>query len=219
MDEEEWLACVHPMPMLEFVVGRVSDRKLRLFACACCRLPAVSRLLRSEQSQAVIRAAEWASDREGSWEHVILSASAAPRGWVSGGPWRSPNPVRLPPSSQAERAVLSLAAEDAWEGAYGVVRQGGNLLGSRPCGLLRDVVGPLPFRAVRIPSAWLAWNDATVPRIAQDIYDERAFYRLPVLADALEDAGCTDRDILGHLRGTGPHVRGCWALDLVLEKT
>jgi hypothetical protein len=51
------------------------------------------------------------------------------------------------------------------------------------------------------------------------IYDERAFDRLPVLADALEDAGCADADLLGHLRGPGPHVRGCWAVDLILGKS
>jgi hypothetical protein len=50
------------------------------------------------------------------------------------------------------------------------------------------------------------------------IAEDRAFDRLPILADALEDAGCDDGDLLAHLRGDGPHVRGCWALDLVLER-
>jgi hypothetical protein len=57
-----------------------------------------------------------------------------------------------------------------------------------------------------------------VPKLAASIYEQRAFDRLPVLADALEEAGCTDADILGHLRGPGPHVRGCWAVDLILGK-
>jgi hypothetical protein len=65
---------------------------------------------------------------------------------------------------------------------------------------------------------WLCWHGGTIPKLAQAIYDERAFDRLPVLADALEEAGCTDADLLGHLRGPGPHVRGCWALDLLLGK-
>ena len=55
-------------------------------------------------------------------------------------------------------------------------------------------------------------------KLAQAIYEERDLRRLPVLADALEDAGCEDADLLGHLRGPGRHVRGCWALDLVLGK-
>jgi hypothetical protein len=54
--------------------------------------------------------------------------------------------------------------------------------------------------------------------LAQAIYEDRAFDRLPVLADALEDAGCTNSDLLGHLRGPGPHARGCWVLDLLLGK-
>jgi hypothetical protein len=65
----------------------------------------------------------------------------------------------------------------------------------------------------------LAWNDDTVPKLAQAIYEERAFDRLPVLADALEDAGCTNEDLLVHLRGPGPHLRDCWALDLLLGKS
>ena len=63
------------------------------------------------------------------------------------------------------------------------------------------------------------WNDATLPRLARSIYQERAFDRLPILADALEDAGCDNADILNHLRGPGPHARGCWLVDLLLEQT
>jgi hypothetical protein len=81
--------------------------------------------------------------------------------------------------------------------------------------LLREVVGN-PFRPVRLHPAWLGWADQTVPRLAEGVYEEGAFDRLPILADALEDAGCTCADILSHLRGPGPHVRGCWALDLIL---
>jgi hypothetical protein len=65
----------------------------------------------------------------------------------------------------------------------------------------------------------LAWNDATVARLAAAIYDDRAFDRLPVLADALEEAGCDDAQILGHLRSRGAHVLGCWAVDAVLGKS
>src|SRR5262249_39772461 len=81
--------------------------------------------------------------------------------------------------------------------------------------LLRDVVGN-PFRPPRVDPAWLAAGVA-VP-LAEAIYDERAFDRLPILADALGDAGCSDAERLAHLRSRGPHVRGCWAVDLVLSK-
>jgi hypothetical protein len=69
-----------------------------------------------------------------------------------------------------------------------------------------------------VNSAWLTWNNATVPAIAQRICDERTFHDLPILADALEEAGCTDADILAHCRGGGEHVRGCWVVDSILGK-
>src|SRR5262249_24287962 len=93
-------------------------------------------------------------------------------------------------------------------------------------GLRRDIIGPLPFREVHIVPRWLAWNDGTVRRLAAAIYEERALpsgtldtVRLAVLADALEESGCTDAELLAHLRSPGPHVRGCLALDTVLGKS
>jgi hypothetical protein len=83
--------------------------------------------------------------------------------------------------------------------------------------LVREVFGN-PFRPVPVPRAWLSWHDGTIPRLAQSVYEERAFDRLPILADALEDAGCDDAQILGHCRGNGTHVRGCWVVDLLLSK-
>ena len=70
----------------------------------------------------------------------------------------------------------------------------------------------------RMERAWLTANDGAARRIAEAIYEERAYDRLPVLADALEDGGCADEAILAHLRSAGPHVRGGWAVDLVLGK-
>jgi hypothetical protein len=68
---------------------------------------------------------------------------------------------------------------------------------------------------VAINPAWLTSN---VSGLAQAIYDDRAFERMPILGDALEDAGCDNADILNHCRGPGPHVRGCWVVDMLLEK-
>ena len=78
--------------------------------------------------------------------------------------------------------------------------------------LLRDLFGN-PFHAITIKSRWLT---STVTSIAQGIYEERAYDRLPILADALENAGCTDHDIIQHCRHKGEHVRGCWVVDLIL---
>jgi hypothetical protein len=89
------------------------------------------------------------------------------------------------------------------------------------CRLLRDILGN-PFRPATVSPAWQA---PQVVALAQAAYDERDMptgtldlARLAVLADALEDAGCTDSNILDHLRRPGPHVRGCWAVDLILGK-
>jgi hypothetical protein len=80
--------------------------------------------------------------------------------------------------------------------------------------LLREVVGN-PFRPAVIDPTW---RTPTALGLADAIYSERAFDRLPVLADALEEAGCDNPDILAHCRGPGTHVRGCWAMDFVLGK-
>jgi hypothetical protein len=84
--------------------------------------------------------------------------------------------------------------------------------------LLREIVGN-PYCPSPSPSpAVLAWNDGTVRRIAEGIYNGQAFDRLPILADALLDAGCDDEALLAHCRSAGPHVVGCWAVDLVLGR-
>jgi hypothetical protein len=83
--------------------------------------------------------------------------------------------------------------------------------------LVRDIFGS-PFSPIHASPEWLTWNDGTIQKLAQAIYADRAFDRLPILADALEDAGCDNTDLLAHCRGPGPHVRGCWAVDLVLGK-
>jgi hypothetical protein len=84
--------------------------------------------------------------------------------------------------------------------------------------LLRCIIGPLPFRSVELSPAVLAWNGGIIPNLAQAIHEEQRFEDLPILADALEEAGCTNTDILSHCRQSGNHVRGCWPLDLVLDK-
>jgi hypothetical protein len=100
------------------------------------------------------------------------------------------------------------AGEDAWWLERGVQAQ-----------LLRCVIAN-PFRPIPVVSpAWLTWHDGCVARMAQLIYDERRFDELPILADALEEAGCDNADILNHCRRPGEHVRGCWVVDLLLNKS
>jgi hypothetical protein len=96
---------------------------------------------------------------------------------------------------------------------------------ARTCDMLREVFGKPHRRRVPLAAAVLAWNGGIILGLARDVYDNRRPDglcdppRLALLADALEDAGCTDADLLGHLRGPGPHVRGCWVVDLVLGKS
>jgi hypothetical protein len=90
---------------------------------------------------------------------------------------------------------------------------------SQLCIIMRDIFGPLLFRPVTLDPGILLWNDRAVQQLAQVIYAERHFEDMPILADALEDAGCTDAELLGHLRGPGPHARGCWVVDLLTGRT
>ncbi len=100
---------------------------------------------------------------------------------------------------QHERMMGYLARLQEWPGAW----------------LVREVFGN-PFRPFVVDPAWLTWDGGTVPGIAQGIYEESAFDRLPILADALEDAGCEDRVVVGHCRFGERHVKGCWVVDAVL---
>jgi hypothetical protein len=176
--------------MLAFLRGRAGERKLRLFACACYRRvwPDPPPLDRN-----LVEIAE-----------KIAEGAERP-------------PFDLDAEDYARGGAAStLLAPDAWE----VVRRvagGARAAPFAQANLLRDIFGN-PFRPVVVDPRRAAWNNGLVLKLARTTYDDRAFDRLPVLADALEDAGCSDAQLLGHLRGSGPHVRGCWALDLILAK-
>jgi hypothetical protein len=91
----------------------------------------------------------------------------------------------------------------------------GNCSDDYQCGVLRDIFGN-PFRPATVDPTW---RTSTVLALAEGIYAERAFDRMPILADALQDAGCDNEDVLNHCRGDGPHVKGCWVVDLLLGKS
>jgi hypothetical protein len=126
----------------------------------------------------------------------------------------------------------SLGPRLPWQPARGLAsdireaqRQAGDayqsILATETCAqaaLLRDIIGPAPFRTPVVGQSVLAWRDACVPKLAEAIYGALAWDRLPVLADALEEGGCTDADILSHCRQVGAHVRGCWVMDLIRER-
>jgi hypothetical protein len=201
--EAQWLACTDPMPMLEFLCGKASDRKLRLFACAVAR--ELWDKLDNAESRRAIEAAEkfadglvTANELKSAWNAACLVFSS-----VSG--------------MEAAGAAANCAYIKAAEAATSTLKHAASWAGVRGTGVIvaiRDIIGN-PFRPSSINAAWLAVNDAAVVMIAQAVYVELALDRMGILADALEDAGCTDPAILTHLRSPGPHVRGCWVLDLL----
>jgi hypothetical protein len=226
MNEEQWLAATDPLPMLESLRGKASGRKLWLFAVACCR-SFWGRL--RERSRAAVEVAErFADGLAGDDEWGAAGRHAAEEASL-------PHTAHLVPRvTWLDREPASAASytcrPEAFQAALYTARKGcdGSLVGvlSRrklrsQCNLLRCIVGS-PFRAVNFSAAW---QTATVRGLAEAAYSTRTTpagtldrTRLAVLADALEEAGCDSNDVLGHLRGPGPHVRGCWVVDLVLGK-
>jgi hypothetical protein len=209
MTEAEWLSCTNPKEMLAFLQLRISDRKLRLFAVACCRRS--WQQLTNEALRLGIETAEQFADG-------LVNQSYRSR--VDAAAYRCLSRVRTYPPCIAHAASLCCRdniknwINEIWfESLGGPMRQH-----SSSAALLREVLGN-PFRPVRtLPPSVCVWNDGTVPKIAESIYEQGKFEELPILADALEDAGCADAGLLDHLRVPESHVRGCWALDLVLGK-
>jgi hypothetical protein len=250
MTEAEWLACTDPVPMLAFLRGRLTDRKIRLLAVACCRR--IWHLLADKRSRSAVEVAEQFADGqltiedlqaahesartannecvEAVWDarssdftefrlaweaaHAIHESvgwcswsEALPETWVSAA-------NNFDAMTAAMRGAREAAARAATSNEQATVE---SFEGRAQVSVLRDIVGN-PSCPRTVNRAWSTWNECTVTRIARSIYDERAFDRMPILADALEDAGCNDADILAHCRGPGPHVRGCWVVDLILGK-
>jgi hypothetical protein len=210
--EEEWLASNDPYPMLHPCrkVIRYCPRKGHLFAVACCRR--IWHLFTDPRSRAAVETTERFIEGEVDRAELAVAAhdeSFRRRGKVA---------------ASTEWAAQFTASENAWHAAsrasnFAYVAAGDGLQPgpehTAQAHLLRDIFGN-PFRPVTADPSWLT---PTVTALAAAIYADRAFDRLPILADALEEAGCDHPDVLAHCRGPGPHVRGCWVVDLLLGKT
>jgi hypothetical protein len=240
MTEEEWLASMGPETLLNELRPRLGERKLRLFACACCRRvwplltrPAVREAVRTAELFADGLAtkddlrAGWAAVRKTlavtpvntPWEHALMAAlNAASEGGLGSAVRGSlPDAVRA-----AEAAARALDQE--WRERHASLssveieerrRRGNPEERAYQCRLLADL---LPDHPVAADPAWSAWQHGQLVSLARAIYDEGRFEDLPVLADALEEAGCAEPAILEHCRGPGPHARGCWVVDLLLAR-
>jgi hypothetical protein len=214
MTEGEYRGCLEPYRLLHFLRSRyaypaekASNRKLRLFACACCRR--IWHLLPDDRSRRAVELSERFADGVVTQEEV----EAAGRAIVAAFPRNSKN------------VNVAYAVADAAFGSFNSSEVIGSLEtaaqaaeGAAHCALLRDIYGN-PFHPAVVEGSWLAWGEGTVVKLAQAVYQDRAFDRLPVLADALEEAGCTDQNILEHCRAPGPHVLGCWVVDSLLGRT
>jgi hypothetical protein len=225
MTEDQWLAATNPY---EIGMYARSPRQRHLFACACCRR--VWRFVTDGRARAAFAVVERFIDGEASAEECDAAASVIFHGVSEGGDvGRSMELVRWTVNGSHPGRASRAARRAAWRVAA-EADPGGRLTSRRPrspayeaalaaefraqADLLRDIVGS-PFRPVAADPAWLT---STVVALAAAIYADRAFDGLPVLADALQDAGCEHPDVLGHCWGPGPHVRGCWVVDLLLGK-
>jgi hypothetical protein len=204
MTEAEWRACRDPRQMLDYHRMKKDPRRLRLLAAACARriVPADAAPLAFEVLEVVERYADGAADRA-----EFLAARTAVR---TAGKDEPPNQTVL--------YVLRGLTGDAMEGLTAAIETARPLTGAggraAECGLIRCLFGN-PYRPTAFDPAWLT---STVLALARGIYDEPAFDRMPILADALMDAGCDDAEVLGHCRGGEPHARGCWVVDGLLGK-
>ena len=210
MTEAEWRVCIDPQAMLKPFPRRGSVRQGRLIAVACCRraaqfMDSATQPARNEFLNAIERRADepfpnnWVDAVVGDIEfaeahaHIEGCAKLIECFWII--------------QYAGLAACLQSALDAAEEG--GAQREA-----EQQAGLIHCIVGNL-FRPVAFDPAW---RTSDVRALAQGIYDDRAFDRLPILADALQDAGCDNDDVLTHSRAATVHARGCWVVDAVLEK-
>jgi hypothetical protein len=209
MTEAEWVACTHTESMLEFLRSKASTRKLRLFVVACRRrLFALDgkgfSFKETPEAQENLADAPTVSDVANPTDDLTGHANQYAQGFA----WAA----HFAPNSCSEQLFAPVGRSYEVEQAA-------------QCVLLRDIFRNPPRPSSPIPPPVLAWNDGTILRIAEGIYQERRMpegtldtARLAILANALLDAGCDNEDILAHCRSEGPHVRGCWVIDLILGK-
>ena len=232
MTEQSWLTHTIPWEMIDFVGPGASARKLRLFACACCRQvlnPFVPPfVLRAVTATEAFADGEISSDAQARVREVLGEAARAEG---ASGPVYFRDVLGACLSASCQSVNVAEVAQDtshvaASAAGDGPLHEGLRVIRreDRPpefvaelatqADLFRDIFGN-PFRSSEIQLEWLT---DTVLALARGIYADRAFDGMPILADALQDAGCDDDDILSHCRDPHKHVRGCWIVDLLLGK-
>jgi hypothetical protein len=216
MTEAEWLQSSKPSDMLDILGKRATGRKLRLFAVACVFQNWEQ--LADPRLRYVIKVAERLADGRANQEEKLQALNSLDD-YMDEFCEHDVTPS-IPPCLFAEPFFIEDAGAVAWciaetanyqdEGWDGIEAE----MEFEQCEFLRDIFGN-PFRPVAFDPRW---RSSDVTGLARAIYEDRAFDRMPVLADALMDAGCAEEQVLAHCRSEGPHVRGCWVVDLVLGK-
>jgi hypothetical protein len=227
--EAEWLACTDPVPMLKFLRGKAHERGLKFFTYHCCRL--VWPTMADERSRRAVETAERFMVGMATDEQLAVARHEADVACDEAYTAESVRPSEAYSSEKYSESMGAAIAVRALVHGYtqsllvkvrgalafhGEIRDsvGFVLLNVEMSTALRDIFGN-PFCPVTLDPAW---RTSTVVALARGIYDDRAFDRLPILADALQDAGCDSDDILNHCRDAAPHARGCWVVDHVLGK-
>jgi hypothetical protein len=203
--------------MLSFLrrQGKLTDRKTRLFAVACCRR--IWPLLKDERSRVAVEVAERLADGLCSGEELDSTITQAldlyeeePTSRIAAASLLTVDfPLLAHKIAHEVAETTTLAQQDTKRASRENAR------------LLREIFGPLPFRIVTLPPSVRTWNNGLIKRLAEQAYQHRLLpsghldpERLAVLADALEEAGA-DSELVAHLRGPGPHIRGCHVVDLL----
>jgi hypothetical protein len=221
MTETEWLGCNDPDEILFWLKDRSSDRKMRLFGLACCQR--IAHLFPDRRSKSALVILEHYADGQCSNDELRSACEAANEAYLE----REVGQSEYNMADTALEALLhtglgifraaDYAASALAEDRLDLTTDWNTLRAAErkyQCKLLREVIGN-PFHPVTVDPSWLT---STVLILAQGIYQEKAFDRMPILGDALQEAGCTNADLLNHCRQPGEHVRGCWAVDLLLGK-
>lgn len=232
MTEVEWLESKEPWQMLTLLRKHPSSRKSRLLMCAFCRQSWP--LFVSEGGARAVEIGEKFADGLGSRKELRIARREALNGLVDAMDWRDDEAefmldrfngfhfedelewvCRAAVRLVVVRALAEVvSAHHLTQVLRSISSTHAGASGAEDCGLIRDIFGN-PFRPVAFS---LSWRTDTVVSLAAQMYDSRDFSTMPILADALQDAGCDRAEILDHCRGDGPHVRGCWVVDSVLGK-
>jgi hypothetical protein len=248
--EEGWLASTDPDITQELLFVTTedppsrrkllpNDRKLRLFGCACCRR--IWHLFSNDWAKECVLVAEAYCDRLVGEAELKAAFLKAPESLLRLGGWHVERVAEAAGATGEARSTWALVAARDVSAPNGGMPEAelprqmrrsfcpdrkdfDPVERAAQAALLRDVYGN-PFRTTTVDPRWLSWNDGTVQRLAQSVYDNRQLpsglfenSMLAILADALEDAGCDNPDVISHLRAGGEHVRGCWVVDLLLGK-